>query len=156
MLTNTVSDDELDHSFQRFHNSSDDEVINEDDASANARRSDVDGRSDLVLISPNELRLLFLIYISLVVSLMGLGCKEKRLCDSKLPKRKGHRTKNYRGREILGWFYAVTFFSYWSLPSLFYWTVKSLSHWFLFYWAVKCLSYWFSLSNCSLIQTLQL
>ncbi|KRZ51172.1 hypothetical protein T02_4669, partial [Trichinella nativa] len=55
-----------------------------------------------------------------------------------------------------GWFYSVPFFSYWSLPSLFYWNVKSLSHWFLFYWAVKCLSYWFSLSNCSLIQTLQL
>ncbi|KRY46384.1 Transposon Tf2-6 polyprotein [Trichinella britovi] len=55
-----------------------------------------------------------------------------------------------------GWFYSVPFFSYWSLPSLFYWTVKSLSYWFSFYWAVKCLSYWFSLSNCSLIQTLQL
>ncbi|KRY13816.1 hypothetical protein T03_12925 [Trichinella britovi] len=35
-------------------------------------------------------------------------------------------------------------------------TVKSLSYWFSFYWAVKSLSYWFSLSNCSLIQTLQL
>ncbi|KRX33710.1 hypothetical protein T05_4810 [Trichinella murrelli] len=152
-------DDELDHSFQRFHNSSDDEVIDEDDASANARRSDVDGRSDLVLISPNELRLLFLIYISLVVSLMGLvpmsvrfeicmwlmktmlppmreenissdvdgrsdlvlifpnelrllfliyislvvslmglGCKEKRLCNSKLPKRKGHVEDNYHAK----------------------------------------------------------
>ncbi|KRY04759.1 hypothetical protein T12_16236, partial [Trichinella patagoniensis] len=54
------------------------------------------------------------------------------------------------------WYYSVPFFSYWSLPSLFYWTVKSLSYWFSFYWAVKCLSYWFSLSNCSLIQTLQL
>ncbi|KRY11555.1 hypothetical protein T01_14378 [Trichinella spiralis] len=35
-------------------------------------------------------------------------------------------------------------------------TVKSLSYWFSFYLAVKSLSYWFSLSNCSLIQTLQL
>ncbi|KRX71568.1 hypothetical protein T06_13747 [Trichinella sp. T6] len=60
--------------------------------------SDVDGRSDPMLISPNELRLLFLIYISLVVSLMGLGCKEKRLCNSKLPKRKGHVEDNYHAK----------------------------------------------------------
>ncbi|KRX23325.1 hypothetical protein T07_2252 [Trichinella nelsoni] len=57
--------------------------------------SDVDGRSDLVLISLNKFRLLFLIYISLVVSLMGLGCKEKRLFNSKLPIRKGHVGDNY-------------------------------------------------------------
>ncbi|KRY26289.1 hypothetical protein T01_416 [Trichinella spiralis] len=59
-------------------------------------------------------------------------------------------------RQLLVWYYSVPLFSYWSLPTLFYWTVKSLSYWFSFYWAVKSLSYWFSLSNCSLIQTLQL
>ncbi|KRY06040.1 hypothetical protein T12_1940 [Trichinella patagoniensis] len=41
------------------------------------------------------------------------------------------------------WGQIFTAFSYWSLNSLFHWTFNSSS-------------YWFSLSNCSLIQTLQL
>ncbi|KRY49979.1 hypothetical protein T03_7219 [Trichinella britovi] len=41
-------------------------------------------------VSPNQVGLLFLIYVLLVVSLIRLGCLENGLLNSELPKITGH------------------------------------------------------------------